>query len=155
MAKNTRQNASMGEISYAEHLYCEKKMSPQAIADEVKRNIKTVYAWRDKYKWDETKDLIESGPLELKKILLKEATRIAKGELRLDADGKELPGINADALSKVMKAYDYMSKKLSPEVFSDAFMEFNNWMVTIDPKVAHDFTKYEKMFLLDKINQEQ
>ena len=158
MAKKVENKAkkevSQTEIKYAESLYVEKGVSPQAIALELDRNIKTIYSWRDKYNWEETKELFESGPMELKKILLKEAVRIVKGEPVLDSDGKPKPGIDADSLSKVMKAYDYMNKKLSVEVFRDAFVDFDNWMTTIDPKVAFEFTKYHKMFLQDKISQE-
>lgn len=140
-----KNEASKAEIKYAETLYVEKGVNPKAIALELDRNIKTIYSWRDKYNWDDTKDLFESGPVELKKILLKEAIKLSKGEKGI---------IDADSLSKVMKAYDYMNKKLSVEVFRDAFVEFDNYMTTIDPKVAFEFTKYHKMFLQDKISQE-
>lgn len=142
------------EIKYAETLYVEKGISPQIIAEELGRNIKTIYSWRDKYSWDETRKIFTTGPSELRKILLLEATRIAKGEVRKDQDGNELKGIDADSLSKVMKAYDYMCQKLSIEVFRDAFVEFDNYMASIDPKLAYEFTKYHKMFLQDKINSE-
>jgi hypothetical protein len=150
----SKKEANSAEIKYAETLYVEKGLPPQAIAEELGRNIKTIYAWRDKRKWDATKELFQSGPTELKKILLNEAVRIAKGEKRLDADGNEVKGIDADSLSKVMKAYDYMKQKLSVEVFRDAFVEFDYWMTTVDAKIAAEFTRYHKMFLQDKISQE-
>lgn len=159
MAKKTAEKkgikeVSNAEIKYAETLYVEKGISPQIIAEEIGRNIKTIYSWRDKYGWDDTRNLFTTGPSELRKILLQEATRIAKGEARKDQDGNEVKGIDADSLSKVMKAYDYMCQKLSIEVFRDAFVEFDNWMTTIDPKLAYELTKYHKMFLQDKINSE-
>lgn len=152
--KPIKKEATHAEIKYAETLYVEKGISPQAIADEIGKNIKTIYAWRDKFNWDDTRDLFQSGPIELKKMLLQEAVRITKGEVRTDENGKEIKGIDADSLSKVMKAYDYMSKKLSVQIFRDVFVEFDNWMTTIDPKIAFEFTKYHKMFLQDKISQE-
>lgn len=145
--------ATPAEKNYAEMLYVEKNMTPQAIAEEVGRNIKSIYSWRDKGKWDETKELFQTGPTELRKLLLKEATRITKGEKRTNENGEEVAAIDADSLSKVMKAYDYMSKKLSPEIFRDVFVEFDNWMAGIDPKQAYQFTKYHKMFLQDKISE--
>lgn len=146
--------ASPGEINYAESLYCEKGMSPESISEELKRDIKTIYAWRDKYNWNDIRALFDTGPSELRKILLKEATRIAKGEKRLDDNGNEVKPIDADSLSKVMKAYDYMTQKLSVEVIRDAFIEFDKFMAGIDPKLAYDFTKYHKMFLQERINME-
>jgi hypothetical protein len=148
------QKASPAEIRYAESLYCEKGITPEAIAEELGRDIKTVYAWRDKYMWSDPRALFDTGPTELRKILMKEATRIAKGEKRLDETGTEVKGIDADALSKVMKAYDYMCQKLSIEVIRDAFVEFDKFMAGIDPKVAYQFTKYHKMFLQEKVSQE-
>jgi hypothetical protein len=124
------------------------------IAEALRRDIKTIYAWRDKNKWDETRDLFDTGPTELKRILLKEATRIAKGERRLDKDGNELPSIDADALSKVMKAYDYMNQKASPAVCRDVLIELDNFICTKAPKVAAEMTVYHKMFLIYKIELE-
>jgi hypothetical protein len=159
MAKQTKQRknvqkASPAEISHAETLYCEKKWTPEAIAEALKRDIKTIYSWRDKNNWDETRDLFDTGPTELKKILLKEAVRIAKGEKRKDEEGKDLPGIDSDSLSKVMKAYDYMSKKASPSVCRDILMELDNWLSIQEPKLAAEMTKYHKEFLIFKIQQE-
>jgi Putative ATPase subunit of terminase (gpP-like). len=149
-----RQKASPAEISHAETLYCEKKWSPEAIAETLDRDIKTIYSWRDKYHWEETRDLFDTGPTELKKILLKEAVRITKGEKRTDFEGNELPNIDSDSLSKVMKAYDYLSKKASPSVCRDIFMEFDNWLSNKEPKLAADMTQYHKQFLIYKIQQE-
>ena len=146
--------ATPAEINYAEMLFVEKNMTPQAIADEIGRNIKSIYKWRDNGNWEETKELFQTGPTELRKLLLKEATRITKGEKRLNEKSEEVAAIDADSLSKVMKAYDYMSKKLSPEVFRDVFVEFDNWMAGVDPKVAYQFTKFHKLFLQDKISQQ-
>jgi len=146
--------ATEAEINYAEMLYCEKGISPQAISEELGRDIKTIYAWRDKYKWNNTKELFQTSPSVLKKILLDEATRIAKGEKRLDKNGEEVKAIDADSLSKVMKAYDYMKSKLSPEVIRDVLMKRDLFMATIDPKRAVEDTKYNKMFLQEIISNE-
>jgi len=141
--KAVKKDVSQTEIKYAETLYVEKGIAPQAIADELSRNIKTIYAWRDKFHWDETKSLFESGPIELKKRIMEEAMKLSKGEK---------PTIAADAFSKIMKAYDYMNQRIAPEVIRDVFMEFDNWMVSVDPKVANEFTKYHKMFLQHRIS---
>ena len=155
-AKKTKKPpASESEINYAEMLYCEKDISPQAVSEELGRDIKTIYAWRDKYKWDMTKELFHTSPNVLKKILLNEAMRIAKGEKRVDAGGVEQKPIDADSLSKIMKAYDYMKSKLSPEVIRDVLMKRDVWMTGIDPKRAVEDTKFNKMFLQEIIGDEQ
>ncbi len=63
-------------------------------------------------------------------------------------------GLDADALSKVMKAYDYMSQKASPSVCRDILVELDNWLSMQDPKLAADMTKWHKQFLIFKIQQE-
>ena len=143
--KAVKKEVNPAEIKYAESQYVEKGVTPQAIADELGRNIKTIYAWRDKFNWEATKDLFESGPIELKKKILEEAIKLSKGEKAV---------IDADSFSKVMKAYDYMSKRTSPEVIRDVFVEFDNFVVTVDPKIAQEFTKYHKMFLVHRISIE-
>lgn len=148
-------NATQAEIAHAETLYCEKRWTPEAIAAAINRNIKTIYNWRDKGKWDETRELFETGPTELKKILMKEAIRIAKGEVRLDIDGNAAKGIEADSLSKVMRAYDYLCQSASPSVCRDIFVEFDNWLSIQEPKLAAEMTKWHKLFILFKIQQEQ
>ena len=157
MAKNKTKKppATESEINYAEMLYCEKGISPGAIAEELGRDIKTIYAWRDKYKWDSTKELFHTSPNVLKKILLNEAMRIAKNEVRLDENGKEMKGIDADSLSKVMKAYDYMNAKLSPEVVRDVLMKRDVFIASIEPKRAVEDTKYNKMFLQEILSEWQ
>lgn len=153
--KKGRRNVTQAEVNYAEMLYCEKNISIQAISEELERDIKTIYAWRDKYKWDNTKELFHTSPNVLKKILLNEAMRIAKGEKRQDENGNELKAIDADSLSKIMKAYDYMNNKLSPEIIRDVLMKRDVFMTTIDPKRAIEDTKYNKMFLQEIISNEQ
>lgn len=152
--KKVVKRAAPAEIAHAEMLYCEKKWTPESIANELERDIKTVYAWRDKGKWEVTRNLFDTGPVQLKKLLLTEAVRIAKGEEQLDETGKAKKALDADSLSKVMKAYDYMSKKAGPEIVRDVFIEFDNFIVTIDPKMAMEFTKYHKMFLQHRISLE-
>lgn len=152
MAKKKQvKRANPAEIAHAEMLYCEKLWTPEAISKELDRDIKTIYAWRDKGDWQTTRDMFETGPSQLKKILLKEAVRISKGEIRTDNEGKEIKGIDADSLSKVMKAYDYVSKKAGPEIIRDVFVEFDNWVVSYDPKIAQEFVKFHKMFLQYRI----
>lgn len=155
MAKKKQvKRAAPAEIAHAEMLYCEKLWTPEAISKEFDRDIKTIYSWRDKGNWEATRELFETGPAQLKKILLKEAVRISKGESRVDESGSALKPIDADALSKVMKAYDYISKKAGPEIIRDVFVEFDNFVVTIDPKIAQEFTKFHKMFLQHRISLE-
>ena len=152
--KTRKKEASPSEKKHAEWLYVEKGLSPQAIADELERNIKTIYDWRDKYGWDETKLLFDTGPTQLKKELLQAAMRIMKGEVRKDNTGNEMKEIDADSLSKIMKGYDFISKKASPAVCRDILVELDNFVSEREPKLAAEMTQYHRMFLVYKIGQE-
>lgn len=160
MAKKGIQNssqkktASSGEKKHAEWLYVEKKLPLQAIADELGRNIKTIIDWRDKGCWEGTKDLFDTGPTQLKKALLQAAMRLMKGETRKDEQGNDLKEIDADSLSKIMKAYDYVSKKASAAVCRDILVELDNFISEHDTKLAATNTQYHRMFLVHKIQQE-
>lgn len=148
MAKKKQvKRANPAEIAHAEMLYCEKLWTPEAISKELDRDIKTIYSWRDKGGWETTREMFETGPSQLKKILLKEAVRISKSEARTDENGQAVKPIDADALSKVMKAYDYVSKKAGPEVTRDVLIGLDNFIVTIDPKFAQEATRFHKMYL--------
>ena len=147
--------ASQTEIQNAEKLYCESKWTIERIAQMLGRDTKTITAWRDKYKWDDTKNLFETSPLVFKKLLLAEATRIAKGEVRIDIDGNVLKNIDADALSKVMKAYDYMSQKTSASTCLEVLLELYEFICSIDINKANEFNEYFKQFLQTKAEQEQ
>lgn len=149
--KPKKRAASPAEISHAEWLYCEKNMTPEAIAKEMERNIKTIYAWRDNGNWDETRELFHLSPTQLKKILTEAAIRIAKGEKRTDAEGNELKEIDADAIIKIMKSRDYLNKGVSAEVCRDFLVELDNFISEHDPALAAKNTQYHKMFLIQKI----
>lgn len=159
MAKKTAESPKRREVTssekrHAEWLYVEKKQSLQAIADELERNIKTIIDWRDKGGWEETRELFETGPTQLKKALLQAAMRIMKGEARKDDEGNDLKEVDADSLSKVMKAYDYVSKKASPAVCRDILVELDNFVSEREPKLAAQMTQYHRLFLVYKIQQE-
>ncbi|WP_418894696.1 hypothetical protein [Limibacterium fermenti] len=155
MAKKRRKGqASQAEINHAEWLFVERGLKPEAIAEELERDIKTIYRWREDGKWDDKKELFDLGPTELKRILMEAAIRVAKGEKRTDTNGNEVKEIDADAISKIMKAYDYMSKKVSPEVVRDVLIECDNYISQIEPEDAVKITQYHKMFLIFKIDQD-
>lgn len=152
--KTKRKDATPAEKAHAEWLYVEKKLSLQAIAGEMDRNIKTIIDWRDKGGWEETKELFDTGPTQLRKSLLQAAMRVMNGEVRKDAAGNEIKEVDADSLSKIMKAYDYVSKKASPAVCRDILAELDNFTSEHDPKLAAQNTQVHRMFLVYKIQQE-
>lgn len=118
------------------------------------RNIKTIIDHRDKGGWEDTKELFNTGPTQLKKALLQAAMRVMNGEVRKDEKGNEIKEVDADSLSKIMKAYDYVSKKASPAVCRDILVELDNFVSEREPKLAAEMTQYHRMFLVYKIQQE-
>ncbi|MDL2314773.1 hypothetical protein LJC16_00760 [Bacteroidales bacterium OttesenSCG-928-C19] len=151
--KERKKDATPAEKQHAEWLYCEKRLTPEVIAKEMDRNIKTIYKWRDEGGWDETRELFDLGPTQLKKLLTESAIRIAKGEVRKDAEGNEVKEIDADAIIKIMKSREYLNQGVSPEVCRDFLVELDNFISELEPELAAKNTKYHKMFLIQKIQQ--
>lgn len=134
------------ETTIAELLYVEKNQTIKAIAEQLNKNVKTIASWRDKYKWDEARELLQGSPIVLKKLLLREAASISRGET---------PSFHADSLSKVIKAFDYMSKKTNPAVVMEVLMELDAFHAQIDPIGASKQTAIHKQFLSHKIQTHQ
>lgn len=143
MAKTTEKTARKGSVtpaekSLAEYLYCEKRLSPEAIAKELGRNIKTIYNLRDEGDWESTRELFDLSPTQLKRLLTEAAIRMAKGEKRLDEKGNELKEIDADAIVKVMKSRDYLQKAVNAAVCRDFLVELDNFVSEREPKPIVD-----------------
>jgi len=134
------------EATIAELLYVEKNQTIKAIAEQLNKNVKTIASWRDKYRWEQAKELLQGSPITLKKLLLQEAINISKGED---------PSFNADSLSKVMKAFDYMAQKTNPSVVMEVLIELDAFHAQIDPVAAAAQTTIHKQFLLHKIQTHQ
>lgn len=149
-----RREATAGEKKHAEWLYVERDLPLATIAAELGRNIKTISDWRDKGGWDETKELFKVGPTRLRQALLQSAVRVLNGEQRTDKEGNPIKEVDADSLSKIMKAYDYVSRKASPSVCRDILIELDNFICQHDPRLAAQNTQYHRLFLIHKIEQE-
>lgn len=143
--KKTELVEKSAEINIAEMLFIEKNFTVKAIAEKLGKHPKTIAAWRDKYNWEEAKELLQGSPLELNKLLIKEAINISKG-------GQ--PTFDSVALGRVMKTFDYMTKKSNPTVIMDVLMELDTFHSQIDPKEAAKQTAIHKQFLLHKIQQQ-
>ncbi|MCV9934540.1 hypothetical protein OIU80_19845 [Flavobacterium sp. LS1R47] len=133
------------EINIAEMLYIEKNFTIKAIAEKLGKHPKTIASWRDKYNWEEAKELLQGSPLELNKLLLREAINISKGGVA---------SFDSVALGRVMKAFDYMAKKTNPTVVMDVLMELDTFHSQIDAKEAAKQTAIHKQFLLHKIQMQ-
>jgi len=151
-----RKSATQLEINNAESLYSEHGWTLERISQMLDRDVRTVSMWRDKYNWEASKQLLQTGPLKLKTILMAEALRIAKGEKRTDENGDELPAINADSISKLTKAIDYFNQKLGAEACKDFLVELEIFIASIcnDLKTIELMQNYHKQFLIYKIEQE-
>lgn len=143
--KKTELVEKSAEISVAEMLYIDKNFTIKAIAEKLGKHPKTIAAWRDKYNWDEAKELLQGSPLELNKLLLKEAINISKGGTAT---------FDSVALGRVMKAFDYMAKKSNPTVIMEVLMELDTFHSQIDPKEAAKQTAIHKQFLMHKIQMQ-
>lgn len=91
--------------SQAKELFC-KGFSISNISEMINIGIKTLGKWRNEGKWDEEKELQTLKPSNIRRLTLKSALAIEKGE--------ELP-YKADDISKIVAAFDRItdSKKIA------------------------------------------
>jgi transposase len=134
----------------AEDLYINKGYSLTQIAEEWDISQQTLTAWKKgkpgEKSWDERKAFTELTPVRLKEVLLEEALSIANGND---------PKFKADSIAKLMSAVDRIDKAVNIRVVISVFMDFDKWMVDVDPVKANEFTKFHKMFIEHFISMEK
>jgi len=82
---------------------------------------KTIRTWRDKYNWEEEKELNAIKPSEIRKLTLKQALAISKGE--------KLP-YKTDDISKIVAAFDRITDSRKIAVYSmESIDSFSNFML--------------------------
>lgn len=129
----------------AEDLYIRAGLSGKEISEQLDISEQTIVKWKKEGDWERRKQDLLTSPLAIKELLTKEMFAISQGSKS---------SIDSDALSKLSSTIERMDKKLSPRVVSDVFREFDQWMTENDPKLALEFVRYHKMFLLHRINIE-
>lgn len=83
--------------------------------------LKTLGKWRNEGKWDEEKDLTALKPSNIRRLTLKSALAIEKGE--------ELP-YKADDISKIVAAFDRITDSRKIAVYTmESFGGFSSYML--------------------------
>ena len=129
--------------AFAEHLFINEGWTGKAIADYLEVSEQSIVKWKKVGLWEDKRKRILAAPHTIKTILLGELEKVSKGE-----ESK----VDGDKLSKIAKAIDTLDDKISIQVITSVFKEFDLWMVDIDPIQALKFTEYHRKFLLYKIN---
>lgn len=105
----------------------------------------TIGEWVKKYDWEEKRLKFHSSPTIIKQKLQAEAIRILGGDP---------PTFSADAIAKIMAALDRCDKQTDPVVTYKFLKELDFFISQTDPEFARACTKYHKLFLQYKINDE-
>lgn len=130
----------------AEEWYIENEGSTQKECAEIfKVTEKTIGNWVKKYNWEEKRLDYHSSPVKIKQLLQREAMYVAQGNK---------PRINADSLIKIMSGLDRCDSKADPIVVSRVLKDLDNFISVDDPAFATQATKYHKLFLQHRIDQE-
>lgn len=83
--------------------------------------VKTIASWRDQYNWQEEKELNSIKPSEIRKLTLKQALAISKGE--------KLP-YKTDDISKIVAAFDRITDSRKIAVYTmESIDGFSNFML--------------------------
>lgn len=146
MAKQKKAPRTKAELErlrdLAEDMYIRQGKTGREIADLLDVSEQTISGWKKgregEKSWDDRKRDAQLTPVKLKETLMTEAQNIATGA------GSN---INADQLSKVMKAINDLDKTVNPRVVMAVFQGFDNYMAEINPEKAIEFTDYHKLYL--------
>ena len=91
------------------------------ISKIVKIGVKSLGDWRKQDKWDEEKDLHSLKPSEIRKLTLKQAVAISKGE--------KLP-YKSDDIAKIVAAFDRITDNRKIAVYSmESIDNFSNFLL--------------------------
>lgn len=124
----------------ASELFVFNMMDAKQISDLISVSEKTLGKWRKDDKWEEQREEVLTNPNEIRRILLKEALSVSKGNA---------PTIQTDALSKILKGIEIMSDKISPQVVLAVIQLLDNWMAERYPQLAVDALSAHREFLRD------
>lgn len=131
--------------SVAESLFVEQGLNCTTISMQLGVTEATLSKWRKQMDWDSKRDRVISTPAKIRELLLEEMKSVSSGNKAK---------IDADALSKINKALTYLDGKVSLSVVISVFMEFDNWMAEVAPGQAVDFTRYHKLFIAYRAEQD-
>ncbi len=83
--------------------------------------VKTLSKWRDEFLWEDEKELLSVKPSEIRKLTLKQAVAISKGET--------LP-YKSDDISKIVAAFDRITDHRKIAVYSmESIDNFSSFML--------------------------
>ena len=121
----------------AETLFVEQGLTCNAIGEQLNIREATLSGWRGQMNWDKRREDFLSSPGKIRQLIQQEIKSVMEGNK---------PKVDTDALSKLNKALQYFTGKVSLPVVISVFKEFDEWMVGIDPEMAVRFTEYHKLF---------
>lgn len=122
-----RRKRKQEQMLNAEIMFVNYQMTAKAIAETLDITEKTIGEWRKQGNWDAKRDEFFASPLKIRQLLLTEMKRLAEGEEA---------SIDADSLSKIVKAFEATSDKISPPVVVAVIQMLDNWLAEYDPELA-------------------
>ena len=137
-AKKTKMKAPKHKLyDDAETLFVEQGLTCNAISEQLGITETTLSKWRGVMNWDKRREDFLSSPGKIRQLIQQEIKSVMEGNK---------PKVDTDALSKLNKALQYFTGKVSLPVVISVFKEFDEWMVAIDPEMAVKFIEYHKLF---------
>ena len=124
--------------SAAETLFIDNGLPCSEISEQLDIPEQTLSRWRKSMDWDQRRNQMAVAP----NIIRQKLT----DEIKLISEGNK-PTINADALSKAAKALQYFTGTVSLPVIIAVFKDFDNYMASVDPQMAIQFTRYHKQYI--------
>lgn len=147
MAKNEEKKDYAKLKATAESLFVTSGMTAREIAEVLKLPEVTISRWRNsagEQSWDEKKEFIKTTPARLRETLLREAERVANGEVS---------NVKADVLVKLLSGADKLAAKATPDVVYSVLTECCQYISSLDAAFAIKMAEYHRLFLQYKISQ--
>lgn len=126
--------------SIAYHLFMHTNKLQKEIAVLAGTSEHTMSKWVEKFKWKQEKATLT---VTSDKIISDIYQQIAVHNELIRSEKRMSTSAEADALAKLATIIEKLDKKLSPSIVMNAFMRFNDWLVTINPELAKQCLEYQ------------
>jgi uncharacterized protein YjcR len=145
----TRKNKPHPKRSLASMMFIQWKYDSNEIAAELDISETTLSKWRSADNWDTQRQFEGLTSQNLIKNYYEESQGIIDDA---KADGRRLNSKEVDMLAKLASSIEKLNKKTSPSVAMQVFMDFNNFVKTVDLDLAKKIIPLEKDFVFRLLN---
>ena len=133
----------------ARDLYINDGMSQKDIAEYLQTSTNNISRWKLEEDWDKYKNAQLSTKDAIVTMLLEQNRKILENA---EDDDRTLDSKESDIILKNAKAIQALSKEVNIVSAIQVFKQFNQYLLTVDPKLAGAITDPQRKFII-QLNQ--